>query len=211
MNRMVALRMHDRSCSAEFERGFIERGDFAEFAQRPLVTKRFTKSSVGSPHSSEKPPASSMAMIWPVARKKPCANCVITCSWNFCLTRCAGKLHALINGRPGVAGIGQRNAAPSIDALYGATKAGVIGLTKANAWNFAPRVRVNAVSPTLVRDTFIHDRTPEHRRKAYERQEIIDDPIEPKGVADVIMFLLSDQSRHLTGKVVPVDNGAYPR
>jgi 3-oxoacyl-[acyl-carrier protein] reductase len=26
----------------------------------------------------------------------------------------------------------------SFDALYGATKAGVIGLTKANAWNFAP-------------------------------------------------------------------------
>jgi 3-oxoacyl-[acyl-carrier protein] reductase len=99
----------------------------------------------------------------------------------------------------------------SMDALYGATKAGVIGLTKANAWNFAPRVRVNAVSPALVRDTSIHDRIPEHRRKEYERQEIIGEPILPDGVADVIMFLLSDQSRHLTGKVIAVDNGAYPR
>lgn len=99
----------------------------------------------------------------------------------------------------------------SMDALYGATKAGVIGLTKANAWNFAPRVRVNAVSPALIRNTSIHDRIPEHRRKEYERQEIIKDPIEPEGVADVIMFLLSDHSRHLTGKVIAVDNGAYPR
>lgn len=99
----------------------------------------------------------------------------------------------------------------SMDALYGATKAGVIGLTKANAWNFAPRVRVNAVSPALVRKTSIHDRIPEHRRKEYERQEIISEPIGPEGVADVIMFLLSDQSRHLTGKVIAVDNGAYPR
>ncbi len=99
----------------------------------------------------------------------------------------------------------------SMDALYGATKAGVIGLTKANAWNFAPRVRVNAVSPALVRHTSIHDRVPEHRRKEYERQEIIKDPIQPEGVADVIMFLLSDQSRHLTGKIIAVDNGAYPR
>jgi 3-oxoacyl-[acyl-carrier protein] reductase len=99
----------------------------------------------------------------------------------------------------------------SMDALYGATKAGVIGLTKANAWNFAPRVRVNAVSPALVRSTSIHDRIPAHRRKEYERQEILDEPIEPQGVADVIMFLLSDQSRHLTGKVIAVDNGAYPR
>lgn len=99
----------------------------------------------------------------------------------------------------------------SMDALYGATKAGVIGLTKANAWNFAPRVRVNAVSPALIRSTSIHDRIPEHRRKEYERQEVLKHPIEPEGVADVIMFLLSDQSRHLTGKVIAVDNGAYPR
>lgn len=99
----------------------------------------------------------------------------------------------------------------SMDALYGATKAGVIGLTKANAWNFAPRVRVNAVSPALIRNTSIHDRIPEHRRQEYERQEILKDPIEPSGVADVILFLLSAQSRHLTGKVIAVDNGAYPR
>ncbi|HXR02211.1 MAG TPA: SDR family oxidoreductase [Pseudomonas sp.] len=99
----------------------------------------------------------------------------------------------------------------SMDALYGATKAGVIGLTKANAWNFAPRVRVNAVSPALVRNTSIHDRIPEYRRQEYERQEVLKEPIEPEGVAGVIMFLLSDQSRHLTGKVIAVDNGAYPR
>ncbi|WP_296262468.1 MULTISPECIES: SDR family NAD(P)-dependent oxidoreductase [unclassified Pseudomonas] len=99
----------------------------------------------------------------------------------------------------------------SMDALYGATKAGVIGLTKANAWNFAPRVRVNAVSPGLIRNTSIHDRIPEHRRSEYERQECLKQPIEPEGVADVIMFLLSDQSRHLTGKVIAIDNGAYPR
>jgi 3-oxoacyl-[acyl-carrier protein] reductase len=99
----------------------------------------------------------------------------------------------------------------SMDALYAATKAGVIGLTKANAWNFAPSIRVNAVSPALVRDTAIHQRIPLHRRKEYERQEVLKEPIQPAGVADVIMFLLSDQSRHLTGKVIPVDNGAYPR
>jgi 3-oxoacyl-[acyl-carrier protein] reductase len=99
----------------------------------------------------------------------------------------------------------------SMDALYGATKAGVIGLTKANAWNFAPRIRVNAVSPGLIRDTSIHDRIPDPRRMEYERQEIIKAPIQPDGVADVILFLLSEKSRHLTGKVIAVDNGAYPR
>ncbi|WP_282371714.1 SDR family NAD(P)-dependent oxidoreductase [Pseudomonas sp. PS02290] len=99
----------------------------------------------------------------------------------------------------------------SMDAWYGATKAGVIGLTKSNAWNFAPRIRVNTVSPGLIRDTSIHDRIPDPRRREYERQEIIKEPIQPDGVADVILFLLSEQSRHLTGKVIAVDNGAYPR
>ena len=99
----------------------------------------------------------------------------------------------------------------SFDALYGATKAGVIGLTKANAWNFAPSIRVNAVSPALVRNTSIFDRIPEHRRREYERQEILREPIQPSGVADVIVFLLGEKSRHLTGQVIAVDNGAYPR
>jgi 3-oxoacyl-[acyl-carrier protein] reductase len=99
----------------------------------------------------------------------------------------------------------------SCDALYGATKAGVIGLTKANAWNFGPHVRVNAVSPGLVHETSIYDRIPDSRRAEYQRQETLQAPITPSGVADVIVFLLSEKSRHLTGKVIAVDNGAYPR
>ena len=99
----------------------------------------------------------------------------------------------------------------SCDALYGATKAAVIGLTKANAWNFAPFVRVNAVSPALIHDTAIYDTIPEYRRAEYARQEILKDPIMPSGVAEVILLLLGEGLRHMTGKVIPVDNGAYPR
>ena len=99
----------------------------------------------------------------------------------------------------------------SCDALYGATKAAVIGLTKANAWNFAPFVRVNAVSPALIHETAIYDTIPEYRRAEYARQEILKDPILPSGVAEVILLLVGDAMRHITGRVIPVDNGAYPR
>ncbi|MCC8395767.1 SDR family oxidoreductase [Paraburkholderia sp. MMS20-SJTR3] len=99
----------------------------------------------------------------------------------------------------------------SSDALYGSTKAAVIGLTKSNAMNFAPYLRVNAVSPALIRETAIYHRIPQYRLEEYQRQETLKEPILPEGVADVVMFLLSDASRHLTGKIVPVDNGAYPR
>ncbi|MBF6029435.1 SDR family oxidoreductase [Pseudomonas sp. P115] len=99
----------------------------------------------------------------------------------------------------------------SCDALYGATKAAVIGLTKANAWNFAPFVRVNAVSPALIHDTAIYDTIPTYRRDEYARQEVLKNPIQPSGVAEVILLLVGDAMRHITGRVIPVDNGAYPR
>ncbi|MBN2979505.1 dehydrogenase [Pseudomonas fluorescens] len=99
----------------------------------------------------------------------------------------------------------------SCDAMYGATKAAVIGLTKANAWNFAPFVRVNAVSPALIHDTAIYDTIPEYRRAEYARQEILKEPILPGAVAEVILLLAGDAMRHISGRVIPVDNGAYPR
>ncbi|WP_070106429.1 SDR family NAD(P)-dependent oxidoreductase [Burkholderia plantarii] len=117
----------------------------------------------------------------------------------------AGRPGAIVNVTSVAGEVG------SSDALYGATKAAVIGLTKSNAMNFAPNVRVNAVSPALIRDTAIYHRIPQYRLEEYQRQETLKDPIRPDGVAQVVMFLLSDASRHLTGKLIPVDNGAYPR
>lgn len=99
----------------------------------------------------------------------------------------------------------------SYDAPYAATKAGLVGLTKANAWNFAPSIRVNTIAPALIRETAPYDRIPPHRTEEYLRQEILKDPIFPQGVADVILFFLSEKSKHITGKLVAVDNGVYPR
>jgi len=99
----------------------------------------------------------------------------------------------------------------SSDALYGTVKAGVIGLTKSNAMNFAPLIRVNAVSPGLVVNTAIADRIPDYRYREYKRQERLTDDVLPEDVAAVITFLLGPGARTLTGAVVPVDNGTYPR
>ena len=88
----------------------------------------------------------------------------------------------------------------SSDALYGTVKAGVIGLTKSNAMNFAPYIRVNVVSPGLIIRTAIADRIPDHRYAEYKRQELLDGDIHPEYVADVCAYLLSDRSRTLTGR-----------
>jgi 3-oxoacyl-[acyl-carrier protein] reductase len=99
----------------------------------------------------------------------------------------------------------------SSDAIYGSTKAALIGLTKSHAMNFGPKIRVNAVSPAAVRETAIFDLIPEYRRKEYLRQEYLDSPITPQSVAAVILFLIGDSSKNITGKTIPVDNGCYPR
>jgi 3-oxoacyl-[acyl-carrier protein] reductase len=99
----------------------------------------------------------------------------------------------------------------SSDAVYGTVKAGVIGLTKSNAMNFAPYIRVNAVSPGLVTRTKIADRIPAYRYKEYKRQELLDGDIVPEDVAAVCSYLLGDGARTLTGATVPADNGCYPR
>lgn len=99
----------------------------------------------------------------------------------------------------------------SSDAVYGSTKAALTGMTKSHAMNYGPHIRVNAVSPAAVRETAIFDRIPEYRREEYLRQENLDTPITPQSVVEVIFFLISDGSKNLTGKVIPVDNGCYPR
>lgn len=99
----------------------------------------------------------------------------------------------------------------SSDAVYGSSKAAVIGLTKSQAMNYAPWVRVNCVSPGMVRDTAIEDRIPAYRHAEYARQEQLTTRLDADSVAEVIDFLISPASRNLTGKVLSVDNGAYPR
>ncbi|MEO3973462.1 SDR family oxidoreductase [Streptomyces sp. CAU 1734] len=117
----------------------------------------------------------------------------------------AGRRGAIVNLASVAGEVG------SSDALYGTVKAGVIGLTKSNAMNFAPYIRVNAVSPGLIVNTAIADRIPDYRYAEYKRQEQLDGDILPEYVADVCAYLLGDGARTLTGALLRADNGCYPR
>lgn len=99
----------------------------------------------------------------------------------------------------------------SSDAVYGSVKAGVIGLTKSNAMNYAPEIRVNCVSPGLIEDTDIARAIPDYRYEEYKRQELLDGGLNTKSVAGVVNFLISNASRSMTGAIIRSDNGCYPR
>jgi 3-oxoacyl-[acyl-carrier protein] reductase len=94
-------------------------------------------------------------------------------------------------------------------AAYAATKAGLIGLTKAVARELASRgVRVNAVAPGYV-DTDMTGALPETARA--KLQEMI--PLARIGtaqdIASAVAFLASDLASYVTGEVLRVNGGMY--
>lgn len=98
----------------------------------------------------------------------------------------------------------------SSDAIYGASKAAILGLTKSLATNFSPYIRANTVSPTMV-DTPMMKVIPDWRKKEYFNNQLIHDPVTSKDVAETVLFLLSDKSRHYTGASFDINNGGYLR
>ena len=94
-------------------------------------------------------------------------------------------------------------------ANYSASKAGLIGLTKSLAREFAPRqVLVNAVAPGFIRTRMTEGLKDEARVKI---SELI--PLgrmgEPGDVAKAALFLAGDDSSYITGQVLAVNGGLY--
>lgn len=98
-------------------------------------------------------------------------------------------------------------------AVYSATKAAVIGLTKSVAIDFAPQgIRCNAISPGTIATPSLDERInsfadPVAARAAFvERQ-----PMRRLGEADEIAalcaYLASDESAFMTGAVLTIDGG----
>ncbi len=92
-------------------------------------------------------------------------------------------------------------------ANYSASKAGLIGLTKTLAREFGPKgVTVNAVAPGMVMTEMAKALPAEYLEKA--RQEcVLPELALPEDIANVVLFLLSDAARMITGEVIRVDAG----
>lgn len=98
----------------------------------------------------------------------------------------------------------------SSDAIYGLSKAAILGLTKSCAMNFSPYIRVNAVAPTMV-NTPMMGNIPDWRKNEYLSQQLIDTPVLPEDVAETVVFVLSDKAKHYTGATFDINNGGYLR
>ena len=93
---------------------------------------------------------------------------------------------------------------------YSAAKAGVLGLTRAMASEWARAgIRVNAVAPGYVRTALV---TELERKGALDARGIahrtpLGRMAEPAEIAEVIVFLASHRASYITGALLPVDGG----
>ncbi len=94
---------------------------------------------------------------------------------------------------------------------YSASKAGIIGFTKALARELGGfGINVNAVAPGLIETTMLQESESRDKIVDMAMNEIVMKRVGlPEDVANVIVFLCSDKARHVTGEVIRVDGGQY--
>jgi meso-butanediol dehydrogenase / (S,S)-butanediol dehydrogenase / diacetyl reductase len=95
------------------------------------------------------------------------------------------------------------------EAPYAASKAAVAALTASAALEYGPSIRVNSVSPGMIRTAMtgpMFEFMPDQ-----EERFVTGTPVgrvgEPEDVADVVVFLCSDLARFITGQNIVVDGG----
>jgi 3-oxoacyl-[acyl-carrier protein] reductase len=94
-------------------------------------------------------------------------------------------------------------------ANYSASKAGVIGLTKTIAREFAQRgINVNAIAPGYIQ-TPMTDGLPDKAKEELKRMIPMERLGQPEDVAHAVLFLVSEASSYVTGQVLNVNGGIY--
>jgi 3-oxoacyl-[acyl-carrier protein] reductase len=94
---------------------------------------------------------------------------------------------------------------------YSASKAGIIGYTKALAKELGTfGVNVNAVAPGLIETRMLRESDARDKIIAMALDEIALKRVgSPEDVAHVVAFLASEKARHITGEIIKVDGGQY--
>ena len=115
--------------------------------------------------------------------------------------------------RPGVI-INLASGAPYRGSLrataYMASKLGIVGLTRGMARELAPHgIRVNAVAPGVTNTAMPRLGNTEEGLAELARHMPTGRIAEPEDIADAIVFLATDDARHIIGQLIHVNGGDY--
>lgn len=97
--------------------------------------------------------------------------------------------------------------------IYGTSKAATIGLTKQVAADYITRgIRCNCIAPGTVDSPSLHDRLRatgdyDAAMKAFVARQPMGRLGEAQEIADLVVYLSSEESRYMTGQCVAIDGG----
>lgn len=125
-------------------------------------------------------------------------NCC-QCAVPFMVSQKSGKI-INVSSMWGVCGA-------SCETVYSATKAAVIGLTKALGKELAPsNVQVNCIAPGAI-DTKMNNNLSEEDKSAFADEIPMGRFGKPEEIAKTVAFLTSEGSDYITAQVITVDGG----
>ena len=127
-------------------------------------------------------------------------------------------LPAMVESKNGASIINMASVASSVIAaqnrfVYGTTKAAVIGMTKAIAADFIKNnIRCNAVAPGTVESPSLQDRMKaggdyEKAKKEFLKRQPTGRIGTPAEIANLVLYLGSDESSYTTGTIQVIDGG----
>ena len=99
-------------------------------------------------------------------------------------------------------------AAEPIRAAYAASKGGIVSLTRSVATMYGKQgIRCNAIAPGLVQTPAIRANMTPEQVALFERHHLAPRLELPEDIANMVVYLASDEAVWITGQTIPVDGG----
>ena len=102
------------------------------------------------------------------------------------------------------------NEGAALEACYSATKGAINSFTKALSKELAPsNIRVNAIAPGVVLTDMMKEDFSERELDLIREDIGMGRFADPKEIADLIAFLISDEASYITGSIIDINGGFY--
>lgn len=107
-----------------------------------------------------------------------------------------------------ISSLGSSMACPNL-AAYCASKGGIEALTRSLACEWAPTIRVNAISPGHMNtpDNVVHMDSSQERKQKLSGSILMGDLGDTRQIGNAVAYLASEASKYITGQVITVDGG----